>query len=92
MSNQIYTSGDWVQSFSWTATQDCWIYALLNTNGNNTSSFIKINGVIVTQILSANSNVTLQQGALVPCKKGDVVSKTTNGTTTARFIAYGVRK
>ena len=90
-SNQIYNSGDWAQTFSWTAPQDCWIYALLNTNKNDTSAYIKINDVLVAQLFSTDKNNYSQLGTLVPCKKGDVVSKTTNGTTTARIIVYGVR-
>lgn len=91
MTNKIYST-TWLKSFSWTAPEDCWIYGVVSTNKYNGSSIIKLNGATVVIVYDDDSTHTTQMGVLFPCKKGDVISKATNGDTQALINAYGMRK
>lgn len=89
MSQRIYYN-DWVKSFSWTATQDCWVLGICDTRDSINGSIIKLNGVsVICGVLT--SSTIMQSTGFFPCKKGDIISKDTNGTTLARIEAYAMR-
>ena len=89
MSQKIYTNS-WATSFSWTATQDCWVYGACDTRTTTYASIICLNDAPVVSALTDNSTIA-QSGSLFICKKGDVISKTVNGDSIARIDAYAMR-
>ena len=89
MSQKIYTNS-WATSFSWTATQDCWVFGCCDTRETNNASIIYLNDVAVILALLEGSSIS-QIGALIPCKKGDIISKKVNGKSVARIDAYAMR-
>lgn len=89
MSQKIYTNS-WATSFSWTATQDCWVYGACDTRTTTYASIICLNDAPVVSALTDNSTIA-QSGSLFICKKGDVISKTVNGDSIARIDVYAMR-
>ena len=89
MTQQIF-SNTAAQAFTWTATQNCWVYGWCCTKGTNAGSAIKLNGENVI-LAHGVTNAEVQVGSIFPCKKGDVVSKVANGTTTGLIVAYAMR-
>lgn len=90
VTNKIQTI-TWCNEFAWIATQNCWAYVLLNTNKNDTSSYVTLNGAIVLQIFDSNKSHSTQVGVFLPCKRGDVIKKPANGDTLGQVTVYGVR-
>lgn len=89
MTQQIFSNTE-AKAFTWTATQDCWVYGWCCTKGTNAGSAIKLNeanAVLAHGVLNAE----VQVGTLFPCKQGDIISKVANGETTGRIIAYAMR-
>lgn len=91
MSSVVHTQS-WAQTFSWEATEDCWIFAVGATEYGEVSAQVKLNSTAVLSVLDANTNKTTQGFAFFPCKKGDIISKTKNGNTVALFYAYSMKK
>ena len=89
MTQQIFSNAA-ATAFTWTATQDCWVYGWCCTKGTNAGSAIKLNEVNVI-LAHGVTNAEVQVGSIFPCKKGDVVSKVANGTTTGLIVAYAMR-
>ena len=52
MTQQLY-SNNWSTAFTWTATQDCWVFGSTDTNGAKVGSVISLNDA---QILLAYEN------------------------------------
>lgn len=89
MSNLIYEQ-DWTSDFSWIAIEDCWIFAVGDTKGDiSKAAQINLNNSAVCSTCITDS-ITSQSSAFFPCRKGDVVSKTTHGRTVAKFRAYAM--
>lgn len=91
MTNQIHNIAN-TKSFSWTATEDCWILAIFDTNTTNKNSVVRLNGVGIVSLYNSSTSTTLQMSTIFPCKKGDVISKTENGDSLAGIRAYGMRR
>ena len=89
MTQKIFSNKE-STAFTWTATQDCWVYGWCCTKGTNAGSAIKLNGENVI-LAHGVANAEVQVGSIFPCKEGDIVSKDTNGTTTAFIDAYAMR-
>lgn len=88
MTQQIFSNAE-ATAFTWTATQDCWVYGWCCAKSTYGSA-IKLNGVPVI-LAHGVTNVEIQVGSIFPCKKGDIVSKTINGATTGFITAYAKR-
>ena len=89
MTQQIF-SNTASKAFTWTATQDCWVYGWCCTKGTNAGSAIKLNGENVI-LAHGVLNAEVQVGTLFPCKQGDIISKVANGETTGLIVAYAMR-
>lgn len=91
MTNQIIASGGWLTSFTYTATQDCWVVAIGDTKQTGNSVQLKLNGVVVFSVLSTDTAHVVQSSAFIPLKKGDVISKSAAGNGVILYTIYGVR-
>lgn len=58
---------------TYTATEDCFVFVNLATNGTDGYTNIELNGQIIAQTYSG-SNVTIQVPYVLPLKKGDVIT------------------
>lgn len=91
MTNQIASSGGWLTSFTYTATQDCWVLAIGDTKNTVNGVQLKLNGNVVFSILSTDTASVVQSSAFIPLKKGDIISKTAGGNGVITYFVYGVR-
>lgn len=91
MSNQIHHI-EMSESFSWTATQDCWVFVICDTNkSSGYASQVKLNGAGVVSVLNGTTSYSIQSSGFFPCKQGDIISKLQHHGTLASMMVYGVR-
>ena len=81
----------WSSSFSWTATEDCWVLAIGDTKGKGGAAQVKLNGDNVVSVLDNDPGHSSQASGFFPCRKGDIVSKAENVGTVAMINVYGMR-
>lgn len=87
--NNIIDSGTYTSTFSYTANEDCYMFALLVATPQGSSS-AAIDGEDVGNVYSATSGA-IQKDVLVPLKKGQVFTINNSEPWNCSYSVYGIQ-
>lgn len=86
--NRIITSGTYSVNFSYTATEDCFVYAVVPFNGN-TGGQLQIDGETINGWWNGSGG-TISESFVVPVKKGQTITATATNSSASNYIVYGL--
>lgn len=86
--NRIITSGTYSVNFSYTATEDCFVYAVVPFNGNSGGQ-LQIDGETINGWWNGSSG-TISESFVVPVKKGQTITATATNSSASTYIVYGM--
>lgn len=87
--DNVIASGSYSSTFSYTATEDCYIRVAIAGSANS-SSTAYINGKQVFGVWNG-SNGIYTESPLFPLKKGQVLTVNASNSATSSYIVYGVQ-
>lgn len=85
--SNIIDSGTFTSTFTYTATEDCWIFANLVTR-QNAESQAYVDGEQVASVYSATGGA-LQKDVMIPVKKGQVFTVNNSEAWAVNYAVYG---
>ena len=87
--NNVITSGTYSLNFSYTATEDCFVYAVVPFNGNSGGQ-LQIDGETVEGWWNGSGG-TISESFVVPLKKGQTITATATNSSSSSYIVYGIQ-
>ena len=84
--DNVIDSGTYTSTFSYTATEDCYVNVALINNSNNDAQ-ITIDGAVINYIWSSNGITNYQT---LPLKKGQTLVATSSAGNALDYAIYGI--